>query len=541
MKGKKAEPIELPAVKESFGEMQAFFQENLDAQAISRELAMETMLVVEALFHNILEQENGRVTTLRLTFRESLGNIVIGIGFEGKMAYLYTEEDDGVSPENRILRAYEEKIESSYRFGYNSFKITVKRKHSRTLLYCAAGILLAFLVFLPLHFLLPADQTVRLGKEILVPLEELFGNAAFMIGAPVTFFSLLKNLTHAYILSERYSIVRKLRLKAVATSVMTILLATGIAFLFLRAYRILGEAKMTRAAEPAMDVISRWISEAIPSSIFGPFEMASPVPLIVISLLLTYVFCSSGRYFGRLKQAVDACYTVFSKMLGLVLFALPFFFFVTVLQLLIFMEYETLLHMTLIILMMLGSVLSVVVFYLIRLKIGGVALRPFLKKIPPLILENLRINSCIDAVPFNIRYCARHLRIDRKRLEIKLPILAQVMYDGNGFFLMSVAMFLAFSSDRAVTWYGVVMAGILVFFLSLGAPNQPGGLLVGTIIMIQYFGIEISSAIYLAIAFEAAMGVFQNLFNVVGDIVTVTIEEEQIRKGAAASAGGGPQ
>ena len=541
MKGKRAESIELPAVKESFGELQAYFQENLDAEAISKELVMETMLVIEALFHNILEQTDGSRTTLRLSFRESLGNVVIGIGFEGKMAYLFTEEDGDISPDNRVLRAYEEKIESSYRFGYNSFKITVKRKHSLTLLYCAAGILFAFLAFLPLHFLLPTDQAVRFGKEILVPLEELFGNAAFMISAPVTFFSLLKNLTHAYILSERYSIVRKLRFKAMATSVITILLATGLAFLFLRAYRMLGVAKMTMAAEPAMDVISRWISEAMPSSIFVPFEAAMPVPLIVISLLLTYVFCSSGRYFGRLKQAVDACYTVFSKMLGLVLFALPFFFFVTVLQLLIFTDYDTLLHTTLIILMMLGSILFVVAFYLIRLKIGGVRLVPFLKKIPPLLLENIRINSCIDAVPFNIRYCARNLGIDRKRLEMKLPILAQVMYDGNGFLLMSIAMFLAFSTGRAVTWYGVLMSGILVFFLSLGAPNQPGGLLVGTMIMIQYFGVDLSSAIYLAIAFEAALGVFQNLFNVAGDIVTVTIEEERIRKAAAASAGGGPR
>ena len=539
MKGKKAEPLELPAATESFPQMQAYFQELLDAEAISKELVMETMLVVEALFHNILEQEEGNDTTLRLTFRESLGNVVIGIGFEGKMAYLFTEEDGDVSPENRILRAYEEKIESSYRFGYNSFKITVKRKHSLTLLYCAAGILCAFLAFLPLHFLLPADQTARLGKEILMPLEELFGNAAFMIGAPVTFFSLLKNLTHAYILSERYSIVRKLRLKALATSVILILLAIGLGFLFLGAYRALGETKITQAAEPAMDVISRWISEAMPSSIFGPFEIAMPVPLVVISLLLTYVFCASGRYFGRLKQAVDACYTVFSKMLGLVLFALPFFFFVTVLQLLIFMEYDKLLNMTLIILMMLGSISVVVVFYLIRLKIGGVRLRPFLKKMPRLLLENIRINSCIDAVPFNIRYCTRNLGIDRKRLEMKLPILAQVMYDGNGFLLMSIAMFLTFNTGRAVTWVGVLMAAVLVFFLSLGAPNQPGGLLIGTIIMIEYFGVDLSSAMYLPIAFEAALGVFQNLFNVAGDIVTVTIEEERIRKAAAASAGGG--
>ena len=87
------------------------------------------MLVIEALFHNLHEQKISPDTMLQLSCRNRLGSIVIKIGFEGKLAYLYSMEDGEVSPEDHILQAYEDKISHSYYSGYNSFQISVKRKH----------------------------------------------------------------------------------------------------------------------------------------------------------------------------------------------------------------------------------------------------------------------------------------------------------------------------------------------------------------------------------------------------------------------------
>lgn len=121
MREKKVNDIELPAAEESFEKAQHFFRQRLEAEAISKELVSETMLVVEALFHNLLEQGIGSETTLRLSCRKSLGNVVVRIGYEGKMAYLLTEEDGVSTPENRILQAYEDRIDSRYQSGFNSF------------------------------------------------------------------------------------------------------------------------------------------------------------------------------------------------------------------------------------------------------------------------------------------------------------------------------------------------------------------------------------------------------------------------------------
>lgn len=529
MKEKKVNSIELAAEEENIKEALLFFRQRLAAQAISKEILSEIMLVIEALLHNLFAQGISSDTMLHLSCRRKLGDVRIRIGYQGKMAFLYTEEDDGESPENRILRAYEDKIGSSYRFGFNSFQISVKKAHMLSLLYCIIGALCAVLVYILLRLFTVYRLQLFLVAYVFAPTEQLMVNAAVMIAAPVTFFSLLRNLTDIYILSERLSDVRKLWRRELINSFITLFLAFGLGMLFLSRihyYDFMDPAEEASVAEMGRNLAIS-IEELIPPSIFEPFESVSPVPLIFVALITTYALCSSNPYFASLRRAVNICYSVFSRMLGLVLFTLPFFVFVVTLDLLYFADMRVfgpiLLGMLLI---FLGSAV-VFVFLILQLKIGGVRLRPFLKKLPPMILENCRINSSIDAVPYNIRYCARNYGMNRKWLEKTLPFIAQIALDGNCFLLMSLSMLLLFAFGYDPTWYNVLGSAFLVFFLSLGAPNQPGSILIGTTILLQYYGIQgddLLTLAFLPIFFEAIFGTVQNLLNVVADIVSVLLE-----------------
>ncbi len=528
MKEKNVSTIEVPARRENLEEALLFFQKNLDAKDISKEVVSETMLVIEAMFVNFLEQGIGGETTLRLSCRNSLGTILIEIAFEGRHVYLYKDEDGVFSPEDHILQAYEDKIDCNYHHGFNQFIINVKRKHLQSLLYCAAAVLLAVAVYFLIYLFLPSRMQLRLVAYCVVPVERILGNAALMIGAPVTFFSLTKNLMNTYILSNRYSEVSRLRLKATGTALIALLLAIGTGIPLLSRFRE-GPSESESFAIAAA-AFSKNLSEIIPSSIFEPFEVISPIPLIVLSLIVTFAISSTGKYFVKLKEAVDICYAVFSKMLELVLFVFPFFFFASFLEILVYRESDVMLEIIQGVLLILAGTFTLAGFYLIRLKAGGVRIRPFLKKLPPMLLENCRINSSLDAVPFNIRYCVRHYRMDRKRLERSLPALAQIMLDGNCFLLMSVAIFLSFSLGAGVTLYKILVLAFMVVFLSLGAPNQPGSMLIGTIIILKYINADVSHLMFIPIFLEAMLGIFQNLINVIGDIVTVAVEEQRIHK-----------
>ena len=173
--------------------------------------------------------------------------------------------------------------------------------------------------------------------------------------------------------------------------------------------------------------------------------------------------------------------------------------------------------------------MSLAAFYLIRLLIAGVKLRPFLQHLPGLLKENYKIGSVIDAVPFNIRYCEKHYGMDRRRITDKFTILAQINLDGNCYLIMLMGMIFMFMMVSTASWFHIVVMAIMVIFLSLGAPNQPGSILIGTLIIALYLKADvlIPTAVYL----EVFLGAIQNLINVTGDIVTVAVEEKHIWRG----------
>jgi Na+/H+-dicarboxylate symporter len=215
-------------------------------------------------------------------------------------------------------------------------------------------------------------------------------------------------------------------------------------------------------------------------------------------------------------------------MLHVVMYAFPFFCFLALLYPLLEYGFADLLFILYIVALSAASLVILAAFYLIRLLIGGVKLKPFLKHLPTLLKENFKIGSVIDAVPYNIRYCVKNFGMDRKRISDKFTILAQINLDGNCYLIMLMGMLFVFMMVTSASWYHIIVIAIMVIFLSFGAPNQPGSILIGTLIIALFLKADdlIPTAVYLEVFF----GAIQNLINVTGDLVTVAIEEKHVWK-----------
>ena len=147
------------------------------------------------------------------------------------------------------------------------------------------------------------------------------------------------------------------------------------------------------------------VTSSVPPSIFEPFEAISPVPLMLIALLVTYALCSAGKHFDALRQAMEACYTLFSRMLHVVVAALPVFCFLAFVDVLICDDFWGIPFILGIVAVISVSLLLLFATYAVRLKVHGVKVIPFVRKLVPLIRENFKIGSSIDAAPYNVRYC----------------------------------------------------------------------------------------------------------------------------------------
>jgi Na+/H+-dicarboxylate symporter len=525
MELKNTRSIEVPLNGDNFETINLYIKDWMSQRRFSQKTIMEIMLLVEALFNQLIEQGYDSGTILTIKAKKRFGESSIKIGFEGE-AYVPDEESqDDFSPEYRLVQAYNDKISYRYRLGYNSIRIIVKRNYRQSLMYCAIGTLLAILAYFPISSYMSVEQQVALDNDFIYPMMKLFGNAMLMVGTPVTLFSLIKNLTDIYIVSEKNSSSRKLQMKTIVTSIISIILAFGTG-LFIAVFINLGGGYLgTKSSFTGGMSFSEFISSIIPSSIFEPFDTYMPFPIIIVALLITYAMCSIGKYFDDIQKIINVCYSLFSRMLNVIMFTLPFFCFLSILTALLPNGFNNLIIIAEFVVIVLVSLVVMIAFYLIRLLIGGVSPIRFIKHLPPLIWENFKINSAINAVPFNIRYCVKKYKFNRIRLSAKLPILAETNLDGNCYLIMLISMIFIFVLGVNVSWVHILGIAILILFLSLGAPNQPGSIVIGMLI-ITYF-LQADGLISIAIYAEVFFGAIQNIINVSGDIVTVAIEENK--------------
>ena len=521
--------IEIPLKPESYESADQFIKQWLMQKRIDERSTFETMLLFEALFNDMIEQGYGQDTILTIKAQKNFGEYSITLGFEGE-TYIPSIKNDqkSISPELQIVEAYSDKVGYRYRLGYNRVSIVVKRNNNSSLIYCFFAILLAVPAAIALISFVSADKLVSLDDKIFQPVIKQFANAMLMIGAPVTFFSLVKNLTDIYILSEKNSSARKLQIKTIVTSFIAVILAlvTGplIADILYSHQGALGNIGLLSSGMN----MTEFINSLVPGNIFEPFETIMPFPIIILSLLLTYALCSIGEYFGAVHRFINISLEVFSKMLTVVMFTLPFFCFFAALSMLTIDGTDNLMIILKMLIIIALSMFVISAFYLVRLIIGKVKILPFVKHLPALLWENFKISSVIDAVPFNIRYCSRKYGYDIKRLSENLPILAQTNLDGNCFLIMLISMSFIFLLGIEISWLQIIGIAFLILFLSVGAPNQPGSIMIGILIITLY--LKADELMLIAIFAEVFFGWLQNIINVIGDIVTAAIEEQKYNK-----------
>ena len=520
--------ISVRACVADFEKASAFIENELQRYRISKQIAAENLMVFEALFNDIVRKGFPPETEIRLESRHSLGSPNLRIVFPGKRYIPLGGESLEDAVEYRILKGYEDKLEYGYHSSYNVIRLNVRRAYAPQAVLFFAGYLLSLFVFGALTLFGGRLNAEGLLEHVVVPTEKLYLNAVLMVGTPMTFFSILKNMLETYIVSERSSAARKLQFKTLVTSCTGIGLALGCGF---AVKQFMPQIKGVFGAFTISGYTYRdlplLLADLVPADVFEPFRMYSPFALIILSFLIVIALRSAGNRFDQLKSAVDACYVLFSRMLNLVTALLPLGCFWSFLHLLLERGSEGFMGVALCLCTVLPGVFLVFALYALRLKCAGIRVTDFVKRMAPVFRENGRINSAIDAVPYNVRHCSRILGIDRRYLEEALPVLAQINLDGNCFIIMELTMLLIVSSGASLSWWNYLLLAAVVLFLSFGAPNQPGSILIGMLIIFNY--LKVPEMLPAAVYCEALFGNLQNFVNVTGDFVMVAIEDRRMK------------
>lgn len=522
-----AEPVEIANLDEDFEKCSNYIDAFLKKEKVSDTVYNETMLVFEAIYHNIMEQNNDR-SPVMLRVKKEWGDAGILISYEGDMYRPGVRSGSDLSAEEKILKAYNDRIDYSFVSGYNRIQITIRHSREKTVIPCVIGAAAAIALYTAVHFLTGPLEEQMLLNDWVFPAEKLCGNLVLMVGAPMTFISFLKNLTDTFIIGDRQPETKKIRKEIIFSSLFAVLLGIITSLIVMQ---IIEDPEFAYINPSNVNMSVQEILETlIPADVFTPFMIMSPFPLLILALLVTFSLCSIGKYFDSVKRIIEISYALFSRMLTIVMYGLPFFVFLAVFDVILSDGYGILLYYIELILIVMFGLMFILFLYWLRLFTKGIPAGPLFRKLGPLIKENYRIGAAIDAAPYNIRYCARTWSMDRKKLEANIPVLAEINLDGNCFLLTLMPVLFMFVGDVEVTAANIILVGILAFFLSLGAPNQPGSILIGMLIILNFMVAE--ELILNAFIAEFLFGGVQNLINVIGDIVTVYEEEKRAKPSA---------
>ena len=329
----KMDNITIVANAKSFPKAKTFVEETFARRHVSTGIAFETMLLFEALFNKIASQTGNEGTELEISNINRLGHTGIKIVFPGRR-FSVTEGDAYADPDAKIIEAFSDKISCSYHGGYNVVRISLGKSVRSFILPNVIAIVAAFIISTVFEFALDDAGMVFVVREWIAPLQKLFTNAVLMIGAPMTLFSLLKNVTDSFIVSERHSSSAKLFVVSIFSSVVAIALALVMGFAFAR--WMLTFFGVTESVDLGLGnwSLTSAVDQIIPSNILEPFQSISPVPMIAVALLIAAALCTIGQSFEAMKRAIDACYDLFSSVLGIVMAAFPVAVFLLFLEVL---------------------------------------------------------------------------------------------------------------------------------------------------------------------------------------------------------------
>ena len=221
---------ELCTELENFDIIHEHIESLLELSNIDENSKSETLLVFEALYHDMIERGVPGDTQVIVWKAGLFGSVNIRIRFRGKLYVPSSGDNDDISVEQRIMAVYGDRIEHRYHDGSNYLTIVAKRSANMAVRNIAIIMGIAFLTYFVVTSVFAGSEQQEMIRNGVFQVEMLFTKAMLSVGAPVTFFSLLRNLTNMYIRREGDKLMRVIQVRALVSSALSVVLAVFAAF-----------------------------------------------------------------------------------------------------------------------------------------------------------------------------------------------------------------------------------------------------------------------------------------------------------------------
>ena len=522
-----------------------FIKEGLEEFGLEKKQTTKTMLLAEEVLVRLMEHVKDPDEKICIILNKRFGRVYVDISLRGeKFQFIYghaieevldQENDDIQTAQEKeeniirdiLLKANEEKLRYKNKNSMNMVEITVQKNPHAMVLHTMLALIAAIIIGVLMKVFVPSGVNDALNDTVFTSISTMFLNALKMIVGPVVFFSIACCISQFGDLKEAGRIGGKVMGFYLLTTVLAILVATGI-------FELLKPGNPELAAKLAEDATAVAVSDVsisikdtivgiIPANFVKPFLDSNMMQLIFLAVLIGIALEKIGDHSRLLKDIFEACNSLFLKITVMLVRFIPIATFSSILSVVLKTGPDVLLSM----LAMLGTfavgiVAMMGVYCLLLVVISHLNPMPFLKKYSPTMLQVFGMASSNAAIIVNMKACEEKLGISKKIYSLSIPLGATVNMDGTCIYLVVFGMALARVFGVDISGGMMLSMFFSVFVLSVGAPGVPGAGLVCLSVLLTQLNVPIAG-IGLVMGLDSLLGMMRAMSNSLGDVTASLI------------------
>ena len=511
-----------PATAEHVAEITEYAISKLSSTGINSKLLYEYRLMIEELTLKLVRCAKPNAE-LSVEFSRKLRKSQITFTCAGDTVLLAPH--DGADLSGFILEEYSDYLTQSYAAGMNRVIFSTSVSDRSFMRACIISIVLSLLTSVLFQYALPASVSEWfLNNSFFHSVVLIFTNFISCLAVPVSFFSVASSITSLIMTRQRNSRLSPLISGYILSTLAAICVGFGTFHVLNLLNPVFDLSKYTAERISIMgNTLIDFINSSVPANIISPFIDSNPLPLLILAVAMGI---SSGSLFGtagkNIREGIEALKSLFCRMLGLFYNALPVFLYFALLSGWVSTGFQYYLRTLVTLLFILVPVAVFFLLYAIRLRVCGITLKEFYRDYSDVLKENYDIGSNILAMPYNRRMLRRKTGLPRGYLQDSLRLGTVMNMNGSSLLASFCIVFLLHACGIQLTVLEQIAALIVLILLSIGAPNQPGSLILVMLVLMKFLGVS-QTFVANALVVEAVYGKLYSFINSMGDVVEIVL------------------
>lgn len=442
-----------------------------------------------------------------LVTSKRLRSLVIELSIAGESFDPFSENENG---EATMLHSLLSGIGLApvwrYKNGKNIVSFVAKKKKLSQILQLGIAILAAFALG-GICYLLPQNVSNFITEDVITPIFNTFMGLLSAISGPIIFLSVVWGIVGIGDMTTFGKIGKKMIIRFLVISVITGAVGTAFCAVFFK-------LSSTGETAFAFSDLYQMILDIVPGNLIAPFIEGNSLQIIFIAIIFGLAMLVLGHRIPVVTSFIEQTNSVMQLIMGAVSSFIPFFVFGSVLNMIAGNNFSSVIKAYKLILVMLLADAILMAIYLFAVSVRKKA-GPFnlLRKMIPTFIICLTTASSVAAYQTNVACCEKKLGIDKKIINIGVPLGQVVFMPGAVVLFLCTAFGMAENYGVSITPIWMLTVFIISVVLAIAAPPVPGAALTCYTILFTQLGIP-AEAVAVVIALNVILEFVTTAVNV---------------------------